>query len=196
MSPDLSRDDTIIIVSGLPRSGTSLMMQILDRAGVPILHDDARKPDISNPRGYYELEAVKATHRDASWVDRAPGCGAKVIHAHLPHLPRDRRYRVLMMERDLDQVIRSQDRMLNAAGAESPASISPERVGRVFVDQLDRLRELLDAEECFDWLPVDYAALVLDPVPRVADALAFIRVNASPEEAAEAVDPSLFRNRD
>ena len=84
---------TIVVVSGIPRSGTSLMMSILGQAGIPLLTDDARAPDDSNPRGYFELAAVRKTNEDSAWLEQAPGQAVKVIHRLLPALPRCARRR-------------------------------------------------------------------------------------------------------
>src|SRR5262249_30630691 len=106
MAPD------IIIVSGLPRSGTSLMMQMLDGGGVPVLTDNIRAADTDNPRGYYEFEPVKATKRDATWLPAARGKAVKMVSQLLYHLPPGETYRVLFLERDLEEVLASQEKML------------------------------------------------------------------------------------
>ncbi|MGE3544635.1 MAG: sulfotransferase family protein, partial [Kofleriaceae bacterium] len=108
MGGSAGRQPIVFVVSGLPRSGTSMMMRMLAEGGAPILADATRRPDADNPRGYYELEAVKRTARDASWVADAPGRVVKVISSLLPHLPTEWTYRVLFMRRSIDQVVRSQ----------------------------------------------------------------------------------------
>jgi hypothetical protein len=107
----------VTIVSGLPRSGTSLLMQMLRAGGMPVLADDARPPDTDNPAGYLEYAPVLRTATDANWVAAAPGHAVKVIYALLRHLPRGFAYRVLWMRRDLDEVIASQQAMLARRGA-------------------------------------------------------------------------------
>mgnify|MGYP001577310805 CR=1 FL=1 len=103
-------DDTstvITVVSGLPRSGTSLMMQILEAGGLPVLCDGVRTPDANNPRGYYEYEKVKGMGRDASWIGEAEGKVVKVVSLLLYHLPPDHRYRVIFMTRRMDEILSS-----------------------------------------------------------------------------------------
>ena len=113
---------TTTIVTGIPRSGTSLMMSILGAAGLPLLIDDERPADLSNPRGYFEYAPVKRGAADLSWLEEARGRVVKIIHALLPELPRDRTYRVVLMERPIAEVVASQDRMLAAQGPAGASS--------------------------------------------------------------------------
>ena len=106
----------IIIVSGLPRSGTSLMMQMLDNGGVPVVTDNIRTPDTDNPRGYYEFEQVKKIKEDVSWLPATRGKAFKMVSQLLYELPASETYRVIFMERDLDEMIRSQEKMLSRLG--------------------------------------------------------------------------------
>src|SRR5687768_13992796 len=103
--------DDIIIVSGLPRSGTSLMMQMLDRAGISAVTDKIRTADDDNPRGYFEFEPVKRTKQDASWLPAARGRAVKLVSSLLYDLPATERYRVLFMQRDINEVLDSQEKM-------------------------------------------------------------------------------------
>jgi hypothetical protein len=100
--------DFTVVVSGLPRSGTSVMMQMLTAGGIPVATDKCRRADADNPCGYFELEAVKAIARDASFLDGCRGKAVKIIHALLPHIKVDREYRVVFMRRHLDEVLASQ----------------------------------------------------------------------------------------
>src|SRR5687767_8101595 len=106
----------IFVVSGLPRSGTSMMMNMLRAGGLELLVDDRRTSDEDNPEGYFELEAVKKTHLDSSWVDAAPGKLVKVVSEHLRQLPSTHTYRVVFMRRKLDEVLASQRQMLIRRG--------------------------------------------------------------------------------
>src|SRR4029079_9082802 len=94
--------DDMIIVSGLPRSGTSLMMQMLDRGGIPALTDEIRAADPDNPRGYYEFEHVKQTKKDPSWLPQARGKVVKMVSSLLYDLPSTETYRVVFMQRNID----------------------------------------------------------------------------------------------
>ena len=115
----MSERDFVTIVSGLPRSGTSLMMQMLTAGGIPALTDQARAPDESNPRGYFELEAVKETGgADRAWLADARGKAVKVIHFLLQQLPVDGSvaFRVILMQRTMNEVLASQRKMLARQG--------------------------------------------------------------------------------
>jgi hypothetical protein len=186
--------DAIVVVTGLPRSGTSLMMAILEAAGVALLEDDARPADASNPRGYHELAAVRATARDAGWVEDAGGRAVKVVHSLVAALPRDRRYAVIVMRRPLSQVLASQDRMLERRGA-PPTELPAERIAAVLSAQLDEAIALLEREPCFRWTTVDYPRLVADPVGETSRVLDFLGVEAPAAEVARVVEPALHRER-
>ncbi len=132
----------IIIVSGLPRSGTSLMMQMLEAAGLSILSDNERRADDDNPRGYYELEKVKALNRDNSWIDEAEGKVVKAISLLLYDLPADRQYKIVFMTRRMEEILASQSAMLQRRGeAEGP---SDDRMRNYFEKHLADLTPWLD----------------------------------------------------
>src|SRR5258708_1873402 len=101
----------IIVVSGLPRSGTSLMMQMLDHGGVEVVTDNLRAADTDNPKGYYEFEQVKKIARDTSWLSATRGKSFKMVSQLLYHLPPGEAYRIVFMERDLDEMLLSQEKM-------------------------------------------------------------------------------------
>lgn len=194
--------EPIIVVSGLPRSGTSLMMRLLEAAAVPVLQDAARPPDESNPRGYYELSAVRATATDARWVARAPGHAVKVIHRLLAALPRDRVYRVIVMRRPMREVVASQDRMLARLGepaagrlGEPAAGLPSARLEAVLAAQLEEATALLDREPCFTWMGVDVHALIDDPETEIARVLDFLGLPARPAGLAHVVEPALLGER-
>ena len=188
----MAEESTITIVSGIPRSGTSLMMSVLAAAGLPLLIDDERPADRSNPRGYFEYAPVKRSGTDLSWLDQAQGCVVKVIHSLLPILPGDRAYRVVLMERPIAEVVASQDRMLAAPG---PAAASSEtaRLEQVFADQLRETRDLLERSPHFDWIAIDYARLVHAPDAELERLAAFLPLPAGRAELLACIDPELHR---
>ena len=183
----------VVVVSGAPRSGTSLMMRILEAAGVPPLCDDTRPADVDNPHGYYELEAVRRMPDDSAWLRDAPGRAVKVVQPLLRHLPSDRRYRVILMHRDPDAVARSQEAMLARRGATPDSDRAAVR--RSLVRQLRAAETLLEARPECDWLGVDYDRLVSDPVPELERVLLFLRRDATPAKLAAIVEPALRRQR-
>jgi hypothetical protein len=132
----------ITIVSGLPRSGTSMAMQMLHAGGMPVLADGVRTADADNPRGYFEFERVKALRTDKGWLDQAEGHVVKIIHLLLPELPPDRDYRVLFMERSLPEVVRSQSVMLERSGR-AGGGLAPERLMAMYQVQLQQVHNWL-----------------------------------------------------
>src|SRR5215471_15035568 len=106
----------ITIVSGLPRSGTSMMMRMLEMGGMPVIIDQVRQPDVDNPRGYYEFEPAKKTKTDTSWLNHAPGKAVKMVYRLLYDLPSKFTFRVLFMQRKLDEVLVSQRTLLVRQG--------------------------------------------------------------------------------
>jgi hypothetical protein len=184
----------VVVVSGLPRSGTSMMMRMLQAGGVPPLTDAQRGADEDNPLGYFELEAVKGTRRDASWLAAAGGKAVKLIHVLLQDLPAGPEYRVLVMRRDLDEVLASQATMLARLG-KSP-TMAPEALKRVYRSQLAEAERWMDARPGFRRMDVSYNGVLADPLPECRRVAGFLGLGeAAAERMAAAVDPSLYRNR-
>ena len=104
--------EPVVVVSGLPRSGTSMIMQLLESGGVPILTDGQREADEDNPRGYYELDVVKHLKTEKQWVASAGGMAVKVIAQLLVHLPPQFKYKIVFVQRELDEILASQEKML------------------------------------------------------------------------------------
>src|SRR4051812_38793856 len=163
----------ITVVSGLPRSGTSLMMQMLAAGGCPILSDNVRAPDDSNPRGYLELEAVKRLRTDQSWLSQAQGKAVKIIHLLLRELPVDDRfaYRVVFMNRPIDEVLSSQRRMLERQGKKSADSSS---LKKIYESQLAQVRQWLAMQRSFGVHFVDYHALLKEPLQKAKEVSEFL----------------------
>jgi hypothetical protein len=182
----------VLVVSGLPRSGTSLMMQMLDGGGVPVLTDNVRAADTDNPRGYYEFEPVKALKRDASWLPAARGKAVKLVSQLLYHLPPGERYRVVFLKRDLEEVLESQEKMLRRLGR-VPAP--REKIRGAYAAHLERLHEWLRRQANMTVLRVRYRDLLERPREQAERVREFLAVEAAVEGMAKAVDPSLYRNR-
>jgi hypothetical protein len=182
----------ITIVSGLPRSGTSLMMQMLDGGGVQVVTDHVRTADTDNPRGYYEYEQVKAIKRDTAWLPATRGKAFKMVSQLLYHLPSGESYRIIFMERDLDEVILSQEKMLLRLGR-TPAP--REGIQKAYAIHLERLHEWLGRQEHCAVLRVSYNDLVERPREEAERVGRFLCGRANVEGMVKAVDPSLYRNR-
>ncbi len=187
--------DLIVIVSGLPRSGTSMMMKMLEAGGLPLLTDHQRRPDEDNPKGYYEFERVKQLPRgDIGWLKEAQGKAVKVISALLQHLPPTYRYKIIFMERDLQEVLASQRKMLIHRG-EDPDKVDDEELKRLFAKHLQQVRQWLAQQPHMEVLYVSYNALLEDPDPYIRRINAFLGGNLNEQAMREVVDPSLYRNR-
>ncbi len=157
-------DDTIVIVSGLPRSGTSMLMQMLAAGGYPVLTDDQRPADVSNRRGYFELEVVKQLlNQNYSWLMDSQGKAVKVIAQLLPSLPSGHNYRIIFMERPLTEVVASQRTMLREMG-KSDGTRGEKRLAQTFVQQIEQIGELLAAHpDHIEVMSVSYHDVLAEP---------------------------------
>lgn len=187
--------DYLTIVSGLPRSGTSMMMRMIDAGGIPALIDHVRKADEDNPEGYYEFEAVKKTKKDASWLDDAAGKVVKMVHLLLLDLPLTMEYRVVFMRRRLEEVIRSQNVMLERKGKDT-GKLTDEQVINVFKSQMDKVDAYARQHgQHFKMLYVDYNEVVKNPAPAVHAVNTFLGGDLNSAAMLEVVDPKLYRQR-
>jgi hypothetical protein len=183
----------ITIVSGLPRSGTSLMMQMLAAGGMTLLTDSERKPDADNPRGYSEWEPAKLLPKQPELIDQAEGKAVKVISQLLLSLPPERDYKVIFMERALPEVLASQDEMLRRRG--SSDSVSHEVIGSAFEKHLMAVRAWFNqrADIAVCWL--QYKRILEDPSGSSRIIQQFLARDLNVEAMVEQVDPALYRNR-
>ena len=185
-------DSEVIIVSGLPRSGTSLMMQMLHSGGVEVVTDNIRTADTDNPRGYFEFERVKKIKEDKAWLPDARGKAVKMISQLLFDLPDTERYRVVFMQRDLQETLISQEKMLERRNREAAPR---EDIERAFVKHLDKLYAWLDQQPNFAVLFVKYSDLVANPEQEARRVSEFLGGKVDVPAMIAAVDPQLYRNR-
>jgi hypothetical protein len=183
--------DFATVVSGVPRSGTSLLMQMLAAGGVPVLADDERPADDDNPRGYFEYTPVKASARDATWTADAPGRAVKVIHALLRHLPDEGDLRIILIERDPDEVLASQRRMIGG----DPNHEEDTKLATVFQSQLAEARAWAAERPRTALLEVDHRELMVSPEAVAARIDVFLGGGLDVPAMARCVDPDLYRNR-
>ena len=184
---------TVVVVSGLPRSGTSMMMQMLAAGGVPVMADDSRAADEDNPRGYFELEQAKAAGGGGEWVDEAGGRAVKVVAQLLPGLPASHAYRVLFMERPLTEVVASQQAMLRRLGRRG-AALSATRLSHSYLKQIAAVRHELDRRSgSFTALSVPYHRVLEDPRAEAERINRFLGGGLDVAAMAAAVDPALRR---
>lgn len=187
--------DMITIVSGLPRSGTSMMMRILEAGGLAVLTDGVRTPDADNPNGYYEFARVKHTREDSSWLVQAEGKVVKMVYKLLYDLPPDRPYSIIFMQRTLKEVVASQAQMLARLGR-VPAGTSDEHalVG-AFAAEVAAVRAWLRNRPCFRVLYVNYNRLLDAPTEPLAAVKAFLGGHLDEMAMRQVVDPRLYRQR-
>ena len=184
----------VTIVSGLPRSGTSMMMQMLVAGGLEPMTDQIREANVDNPKGYYELEAVKKTKDDASWLAEAGGKVVKMIYRLVYDLPGEREFRVVFMRRDVTEVLASQAKMLARRG-EDGAKIPPEKMATLFEGELAKFDAWIDEQDNFSILRIDYAAAVKDPLAQAERVSSFLGGDLDAVAMAASIDPDLYRNQ-
>jgi hypothetical protein len=185
----------IVIVSGLPRSGTSMMMRMLEAGGIPPLTDHLRSADDDNPRGYFEFEAVKKLREgDTSWLPQAPGKAVKIITGLLTYLPPGYVYRVLLMQRAIEEVLASQRKMLIHRG-EDPDKVNDIEMAQYFAKHLAEVDAWLSLHPEIAILRVDYNQLLADPPPGVRQVNQFLGGRLDETAMRACIDPSLYRQR-
>jgi hypothetical protein len=188
----------ITIVSGLPRSGTSLMMQMLAAGGMPVLSDGERKADTDNPRGYLEWERIKTLPRDAACIAEAEGKVVKVISQLLLSLPAGRDYRVIFMQRPLPEVLKSQDEMLQRRGNAKKGGDST-AIAAAFERHLVEVDKWFAARSYAAILRLPYHSVLRAP-QTAAESIAEFLAGSLPgplnvEAMTAQVDANLYRNR-
>ncbi|MEI8204529.1 MAG: alkaline phosphatase family protein [Bacteroidota bacterium] len=180
----------IVVVSGLPRSGTSLMMQLLQAAGIAIATDHKRLPDENNPKGYFEYEAVKSLAKDHSWLDQVKGKAIKIIAQLLVNLPSDFKYKVIFMERDISEIMLSQQKMLKR-----PGSVYPIEIANIYKQDVEKVKNWITQNPNIEVLYVDHHALISSPKTEIKRLLAFLKLEIDAENLIGLVDQKLYRNR-
>ena len=184
----------ITIVSGLPRSGTSLMMQMLAAGGMPTLSDGERRADTDNPRGYLEWERIKQLPKEPGLIAEAEGKVVKVISQLLLSLPPGHEYRVVFMQRPLPEVMKSQDEMLRRRGTYDP-NVDTSAIMSAFRDHLFKVNTWLNRTANVTVLRVNYHDVLRDPKATAEKIAQFLGVTLDSEAMVQQVDPSLYRQR-
>lgn len=186
---------TIVIVSGLPRSGTSMMMKMLEAGGIPPLTDAVREADHDNPQGYFEFERVKQLDKgDNDWLPQVEGKAVKIISALLQHLPDAYDYKVIFMERHMPEILASQRKMLAHRG-EDAEQMDDARMADLFAKHVANTKTSLQQQPHFDVLYVHYSDVLATPDVQALRVSEFLGNRLNHEAMAEVVDPDLYRNR-
>ncbi len=189
------RGEPVIVVSGLPRSGTSMTMKMLEAAGIPLVQDGIRVADEDNPKGYFELERVKELDKggETGWLLEARGKAVKIISFLLPYLPGENRYKILFMHRDLREVLASQAKMLDRRGETSESS--DERMTELYEKHLWKTKRLLESAKHFEVLDLQYREIIADATTHAKRIRDFLDLPLDVAKMAAVVDEQLYRNR-
>jgi len=186
--------DSITIVSGLPRSGTSMMMQMLEAGGIPSLTDGIRETDIDNPKGYYEFEPVKQTKEDRSWLDTCQGKVVKMVSLLLYDLPPDRKYKVVFMKRKMEEILASQKKMLIRRGREAEIK-DDEEMAAEYMLHLRKLYDWFKGQNHLDILFISYNDMLTQPGKQAKKLKRFLNRNLKIKSMVGVVDKTLYRQR-
>jgi hypothetical protein len=186
--------NVITVVSGLPRSGTSMMMRMLEAGGLEPLTDGIRTADEDNPKGYYEYERVKQIEDDKQWLEGARGKAVKMIAALLKHLPPEYHYEVVFMRRDLGEVLASQRRMLIHRG-EPAETVPDERMADLFKKHVEQVEAWIEEQPNMTVLYVDHGDVLDDAAAQARRVSEFLSFALDVAAMAAVVDRRLYRQR-
>lgn len=191
----MEQTDYIIVVSGLPCSGTSMMMKMLEAGGLPILTDNLRAPDANNPNGYYEFERVKQLPEgDYGWLPEAGGKVVKIVTGLIMHLPSDYKYKVIFMQRAMKEVLSSQKKMLGRLGKEDDR-IEDEKMRKIYQEHLKQVNAWLAKQPNMDVLYVNYNTMLADPLESLQKVNEFLGGGMDVNVMAGVVNKELYRER-
>ena len=189
-----SDSEEIIVVSGLPRSGTSLCMRMLEAGGVPVMVDEIRESDDDNPNGYYEFEPVKQTRFNPSWLHHAGRKAVKMVYRLLYDLPPDFRYRVLFMRRDIREILASQRKMLARNGLPTDA-VQDAEMQQLFENELAKSIHWMRQQDYLRYIEINYNELIDHPQSVLQSIDDFIEQSLNVAAMAAVINPELYRNR-
>lgn len=186
--------NTVIVVSGLPRSGTSMMMRMLEAGGLAPFVDNIRAADEDNPRGYYEFEKVKQLDQDKSWLADARGKVVKVISKLLQNLPDEFEYKIIFMHRKMEEILASQRQMLIRRGKPTD-SVSDEKIAEVYEKHLREIRAWIDNQDNMQALHLQYNEILENPVVYARQINEFLGGGLDETQMVRVVDRTLYRQR-
>ena len=191
----MENKEHIIIVSGLPRSGTSMMMKMLDAGGLPILTDNLREADANNPKGYYEFERVKELpNGDYGWIPEAGGKVVKIVTGLIMNLPSDARYKVIFMQRAMKEVLSSQKKMLGRLGKEDD-KVEDEKMKKIYQEHLKQVNAWIAKQPNIEVLYVNYNTMLENPLESLQKVNEFLGGDLDVKVMAGVVDKELYRER-
>lgn len=189
-----SNEPAIILVSGLPRSGTSMMMQMLEAGGIELIVDHIRKADEDNTKGYYEFEKIKQLEKDSLWLKNTYGKAVKVISMLLYQLPMDKKYKIIFMTRKMDEVLASQNKMLKRRG--QPAdSVDDQVMAEKFNKHLSKIFKWLNKQKNMETIFISYNDVISNPMEQSKKINLFLGDKMKIDEMVNVIDDFLYRQR-
>jgi hypothetical protein len=188
------KNETITIVSGLPRSGTSMMMKMLAAGGLEPLTDNIRTADEDNPKGYFEFERVKQIEKDKAWLEDARGRVVKLISALLKHLPPSYNYKVVFMRRAMPEILASQRQMLIRRG-EPADSVPDDKMAAMFNKHVAQVEAWLAAQPNIEVLYISYNEVMKDARAHAERIDTFLGSSLSVDDMVGVVDRALYRQQ-
>ncbi len=191
----MEKKDYIIVVSGLPRSGTSMMMKMLEAGGQPILTDNLREADANNPNGYYEFERVKdLPEGDFGWVPESKGKVVKIVTGLIMNLPSDHKYKVIFMQRAMKEVLSSQKKMLGRLGREDDR-VEDEKMKKIYQEHLKQVNAWIAKQPNIEVLYVNYNTMLGNPLESLQKVNEFLGGEMDVNVMAGVVNKELYRER-
>lgn len=185
----------IIVITGLPRSGTSMLMQMCSAGGVHILTDNYRKKDTNNPKGYHELEKVKKLKEDISWLPEAKGKAVKIVSPLLMYLPDSYSYKAIFIQRNLQEVLASQREMVRRLGTEESPGANDQELEVHYHNHLNKIYNWLEQKNNFETIFIRHRDILTDPVQSSRQIESFLGLDLDAQAMAACVDQNLYRKR-
>jgi len=191
----MENKDNIIVVSGLPRSGTSMMMKMLDAGGQEILTDNLREADANNPNGYYEFERVKQlTDGDFAWISEAGGKVVKIVTGLIMNLPQGYNYKVIFMQRAMKEVLSSQKKMLGRLGKEDD-KVEDEKMKKIYQQHLKDVNAWISKQPNIEVVYVNYNTMLSNPLDSLRKVIDFLGGEMDVNVMAGVINKDLYRER-
>ena len=186
--------EIITIVSGLPRSGTSMLMSMLEAGGMEVLTDNIRTADDDNPKGYYEFERVKKIEHNQAWLKDAKGKVVKMISELLKYLPQSYTYKVIFMRRKMEEILVSQSQMLIRRGKPIDA-VSDEKLAELYQKHIKQVEAWIDKQSNINVIYVSYNDILKNPIENAKKINEFLGKTLNVENMVSVVDQTLYRQR-
>ncbi|KAA3617743.1 MAG: sulfotransferase family protein [Calditrichaeota bacterium] len=186
-------NNKITIVSGLPRSGTSMMMKVLQKGGMTLVYDDLRVADNDNPNGYFEYAKVKNLKEDNSWLFDAQGQAIKILFNFLYFLPQKYKFKIIFMQRNMQEILASQNKMLLRSGKSIGQDNRQFEI--LFNSEIIKCKDWLKNQKNIDTINVSYNQIMETPFPICQSINNFLEKSLNLDGMVNAIDKSLYRNK-